>query len=290
VDAAAMAGTRVVHVSTMAVYAQPESGVFDETAPAAPAGDSYSDLKRAGERAALEAGARRNVHVTIVQPTVIYGPNAGVYGRDILEEMHSHRLVLVNGGTGICNAVYVDDVVTALLEAATRDIPPLQRFLISGAEYPTWQEFFAGFEEMLGSVRTVSLPEADALRLWRSTSRRPWLAADSVRLLREDRTIRRRILSTREGALVRRVARRVLPEDLRERWRSPSIGHRPSVELPIAVVRPWVVRMMAREARARIDKARAMLGYEPAVSLTEGMRITGDWARWAGLAPASLAS
>ena len=81
-----------------------------------------------------------------------------------------------------------------------------------------------------------------------------------------------------------------LPEDLRERWRSPSIGHRPSVELPIAVVRPWVVRMMAREARARIDKARAMLGYEPAVSLTEGMRITGDWARWAGLAPASLAS
>jgi len=283
VDAAAAVGARVVHVSTMAVYDRPQEGEFDEQFPAAPAGDLYTDTKQAGERAALEAGARVGVHVTVVQPTVIYGPNAGVYGRDILEEMRTHRVLLVDGGRGVCNAVYIDDAVSGLLLAATSNTGGGDRFLISGPEHPTWQQFLGCFEEMIGATRTVAMPEADALTLWEQSRRRPWLLSECGRILRGDAAVRRRVLATREGAIARDLVRRILPEETRHRLRTATATDQPS-ELPIAAVRPWVVRNMARRARARISRARSVLGYAPVFSLVDGMRLTRDWANWAGLA------
>ncbi len=286
VEAAAAAGARVVHVSTMAVYDRPSDGDFDERSPAVPPGDAYADNKLAGERAALEAGSRLGAPVTVVQPTAIYGPHAGVYGVEILEAMQTNRLILVDGGVGICNAVYVDDAVTGLLLAATTDAAIGERLLISGSEHPTWREVFGHFEQMLGSPRTVSLSAADALDLWRKSSRRPWLVPEWVKVVREDAAVRRRLLATREGAIVRNVANRVVSPEARARFRTPaSEPASTGGDLPVGPERPWVIQNMARRARARIHRARALIGYSPAFSLEEGMRLTGEWARWAGLAP-----
>jgi nucleoside-diphosphate-sugar epimerase len=285
VEAAAAVGARVVHVSTMAVYDRPADGTFDETSPDAPGGDLYTDTKLAGERAALQAGVRHGVSVAVVQPTAIYGPHASVYGSEILEEMQTHRLILVNGGTGICNAVYIDDAVTGLLLAATTQSAGGQRFLISGPEYPTWRDFFAGFERLLGGSRTVALSTAEALEMWRQSRERPWLLPEALRVMREQVPLRRRLLATREGAAVREVAQRVLPDTVRQQIKTPRAPAADATSglLPVSPVRPWVVHNMARKARARIDKARNMLGYDPAFPLHEGMRLTADWALWAGL-------
>jgi nucleoside-diphosphate-sugar epimerase len=285
VEAAAHVGAHVVHVSTMAVYDRPEDGDFDERSPAAPAGDLYVDTKQAGERAALETGAALGVAVTVIQPTVIYGPDAGVYGTDILEEMRTHRVILVDGGRGICNAVYVDDAVTALLLAAGSDAARGERILISGSAHPTWKDFFSHFESMIGETRTAALSTDEALSLWKDASRRPSLASEWVQVLRENVPLRRRLLATREGALVKRAAERMFSEATRVRLRTPAANaSTPPDGLPIAAVRPWVVRNMARRARAKIDKARTLLGYSPVFSLDDGMRLTAAWAHWAGLA------
>ena len=288
VQAAARAGARVIHVSSFAVYDLPADGeVSEQTAPT-PAGDAYADGKLAGERLALETGVRLGVPVTVIQPTVVYGPRATVHASEILEEMQAGPLVLVNGGSGICNAVYVDDVVTALLQAATAQSAVGERILVSGAEHPTWARFFGAFERMLRRPATVSLTEAEALELWRRSRRRPWLLAEGLRLFREDKVLRQRLLGTREGTLARLAAERVTPGLLRsaERWSAeptdpPASGSTPAGQ--IAPTRPWVVRYLAKRARVRIDKARRLLGYEPAFGLDAGMRLTEAWARWAGL-------
>jgi nucleoside-diphosphate-sugar epimerase len=290
VEAAAAARARVVHVSTMAVYNLPEEGEFDESSPPAGAGDLYVDSKRAGERAALAAGARLGVPVTVVQPTVIYGPGADVHGTEIVDEMRSHRIMLIDGGIGICNAVFVDDAVTGLLLAATSERSPGERILISGPGHPTWRDFFGHFENMLGAERTVSMSRTEALALWRHSTKRPWLGREVAGLLRHDVDVRRRILATREGALVRRVITALVPAHRRYALRAGTPrgadarqSGDPIESLPIAPQRPWLIRYMARRARARIDKAATLLGYSPAFPLDTGMQITGDWARWAGL-------
>jgi nucleoside-diphosphate-sugar epimerase len=197
-------------------------------------------------------------------------------------------VILVNGGTGICNAVYVDDVVTALLLAATSDRAPGERFLISGPDHPTWRDFFAAYEGMLGLRRTVSLSEAEALAHWHRSRQRPWLLPEALRVAWQDAALRERLLTTREGAVLRRVARG-LPARFMPVPRHQSAGTdtaRPlESEPPLAPLRPWLVRYLASKPRVSIDKARAYLGYEPVFHLDAGMHLTEQWARWAGLLP-----
>ncbi|MGY1735370.1 NAD-dependent epimerase/dehydratase family protein [Geodermatophilus sp. SYSU D00684] len=289
VEAAARAGARVVHVSSFAVYDLPRDGDVDEHTPDAPPGDVYSDNKLAGERLVLATGARLGVPVTVLQPTVVYGPRGTVHAADVLEEMHTGRLVLVDGGTGTCNAVYVDDVVTALLLAATRDSAAGERILVSGPEHPTWADFFGHFERMLGRSSTVAMSEAEALALWEASRRRPWLVTEALRVLRDERDVRRRLLATREGTLARTVAGRVAPRLVGSgrRWVQDApapgrLGEDSGERAPIPT-RPWVVGYLAKRARVRTGKAESLLGYRPVFGLAEGMRLTEAWARWADL-------
>jgi len=48
-------------------------------------------------------------------------------------------------------------------------------------------------------------------------------------------------------------------------------------------IRRESIRYLARKGTYSIDKARALLGYEPAVDVAEGMRRTEDWLRGQGL-------
>ena len=287
VDAARHSGARVVHVSTMAVYERPRKGFFDESTADAAKGNYYSDAKLEGERLALARGAQHGVPVVVIQPSIVYGPNA-VNAFEMVSELLTSRVVLVNGGTGICNVVYVDDAVTALLLAATNDRAPGERFLISGPEYPTWAEFVGAFEQMLGVHRTVSLSEREALLLWRRSRRGTWLVPEALRALKNDPRLRERLLATREVVAARRIAGRVLPPAVKAAVRAASHAKEHSVgdgELPIGAVRPWVVANMARQARVSTEKARRILGYTPVFTLKRGMELTELWVRWAGLIP-----
>jgi nucleoside-diphosphate-sugar epimerase len=213
----------------------------------------------------------------------VYGPEAGVYGSELLAELRSSRPILVNGGEGICNAVYIDDVVSALVLAAENEAAWGERFLVSGPDYPTWAQFFGCFERMLGVQRTVTLSEREALALWHQSQRRPWLLEEAWRAFLADGHLRRRLLGTKEGAVLHRVVDRLAPSLAQKAQITPAGPTGGNGEPPIAVARPWVIRNTARKARVRIDKARDTLGYVPDFELGRGMRLTEQWARYAGL-------
>src|SRR5581483_264428 len=121
-DAAArLSPRRVVYLSTAAVYGSPPDGPFDESAPRAPAkGDFYAESKTEAERRAMQAAAR-GVPVTVIQPTVVYGPFSTIWTTLPLNNLKRHREILIDGGIGSCNSVYIDDLVTAMLLASVTD-------------------------------------------------------------------------------------------------------------------------------------------------------------------------
>jgi hypothetical protein len=141
---------------------------------------------------------------------------------------------------------------------------------------------------MLGVQRMVSMSEREARELWQQSQRRGWLLPEMLRVVRQDKTARRWLLATREGHPVCLAVERLLPRFVthaRSALRSakPPPGGPPNDESAPAPLRPWVLHYLAKRSQVLIDKAREFLGYRPVLGLEDGMRLTEQWARWAGL-------
>ena len=285
-EAAAAGGARVVLLSTVLVYGITPDGPLDERAPRRRTGDLYADAKLRAERIAAELS--RRVEVTTLEPTAVYGPWAGVYGYSVLNALRDRPVLLVDGGRGICNLVYVDDLVSAMLAAATSREAVGERLLITGPDHVTWKGFYERFAEMLGVAdRLIEMPLSEVVRDWRRSGwRRPSVFGEAARALREGH-LRERLYETREGAAAMRVAQAVLPPNVfREREakaarrrEAPRQDQRPA---PLAL-RPFTARFQATRTYVRTEKARRLLGYDPSFDFRRGSQVMEQWARWAGL-------
>jgi nucleoside-diphosphate-sugar epimerase len=287
-DAAAASGARVVHLSSQMVYGLRAQGEIDEGMPRRRSGRTYADSKLEAEERVMRA-AGQGLPATVLQPTAVYGPDAPVWTVNVLERMRAGRVPLIDGGEGTCNAVYVDDVVSAMLGAATSPAALGQCFLISAAEPVTWREFYGRYEEMLGVPATVPVSaEAATAR----PERAPSLLRELPALLLEEPAVRQRLRRTAEARLLAPLLRPLIRPLWRGRKRStatPDLDRlrrlREAEEPRVHPLAPSDVAFFAARSRVRIDKARDLLGYRPEFDLDAGMELTGAWARWAGLVP-----
>jgi nucleoside-diphosphate-sugar epimerase len=294
-EAAARAGVgRAVHLSTVTVYGRAADGDLTEEAPRRRSGETYADSKRAAERIALGFARRGRLPVAVLQPTAVYGPFGGVWTARVLAALRSGRVILVDGGEGLANHVYVDDLVSAMLLAAVEPAAVGEAFLVSSAEPATWREFYGRFERMLGAPSTVAMTAGEARAHWRRSRRaRPRALGVLLGALREDRALRERLFATPELAALRELASTVLPAArqwtikaaLGEGGAAPGGAERGRAEPPIHPLSPREIAFFQARTRVRIDKARRLLGYRPAWDLDAGMAMTARWARWAELAP-----
>lgn len=283
--------SRIVYASTFSVYGELTTSHLDETAPRRITGDTYGDSKVEAEEVAFRYWRQHRVPVSIVQPTIVYGPFGFSFTVNPLQQLRTGRLPLVNGGSGRCNAVYVDDVVTAMLLAAVRDEAVGEAFLVSGPQPVTWRDFYGSYEHMLGVSATVSMTPDEALaHYYASQPGSTSLVGEALRLL-GDRHVRERLASTREGAWIASGLRAALPRRVRQTLtarvkaaarETPAGGpHEPPAK--IHPVRPARIRLFAAPTAVQIGKASRLLGYEPRFDLQAGMALTREWARWADL-------
>lgn len=284
--AAQAAGVRrIVYLSTLMVYGQTGDGDLDETAPRKRFGNPYSDSKLEAERIALSSA----LPVAVLQPTAVYGPWGGVWTETVLKSLRTGRQILIDGGVGLANHVYVDDLVSAMLLAAVKDEAVGEAFLVSSEEPATWREMFGRFERMLGGEpRTVDMTEAEALGYWKKWQRaQPRLVGEGLRIVKQEQRIRERLERTREGVWLREMASAVLPESWQQKIKGRLASGRgssaPDREAPIHPLPPKMIGFFRARTRVRIDKARRLLGYRPAFDFETGMDLTERWARWANL-------
>lgn len=272
-EAAGRAGVRrVVHLSTVMVYGVPSEPVLRETLPRRATGSTYGDAKLEAEELAFVYHRERGVPVSIIQPTAVYGPFGSAWTKRVLERLRSGLVPLIDGGTGVCNAVYVDDVVDAVVLAANRDQAVGEAFLISG-EPITYRDFYERFAQMLGGRRTVPMSADEAIKRWRARRRHEQLVS---------RRVLHRVENTRRGETVIQLAERA-ELWVAARFRKPP-ADRPGerVHLPD----PVSVALQSQSATVSTEKARQRLGWIPRFDFETGALLTEQWARWANIADA----
>lgn len=292
IEACTRAGVRrFVHISSMAVHGpSPKLDVLTEaTAPIQRWNEAYSDAKAASEAVVVAAGKRGALETVVLRPTIVYGPYS-FFVTPIVQDARAGRISLIDGGRGICNAVYVDDVCEAIMAALERDDAVGAAFLINGDTRMTWGDFITTFAGMVEGEKTLHDHSLDEIAsYWQAKRPR---ARDSVtaairlaaspafhaqlgtippvgKLIRGTKEmVARRITAEQKMMIKSRLQRRstATPADDVSALRMPSEGR-----VVREAYRSWVSNELAR----------TRLGWTPTHSFELGARRTGEWMRFA---------
>ncbi len=166
-DAAVAAGARrFVNISSVRAFSDlgfPDDVTEDH--PVRTDGSPYVDTKVAGEQVVLQAHAAEEIISTIIRPGDVYGPRSRPWTLIPLELIKARRFVLPAMGRGIFSPVYIDDLVTGIVLAATRTEGEGQTFTLTGGVGVECREFFGHYVRMVGQRGPVLLPTPAAIAL-----------------------------------------------------------------------------------------------------------------------------
>jgi nucleoside-diphosphate-sugar epimerase len=138
---------RVVHLSSMTVYGT-RSGEVVESDALRPDLGAYG-----AAQVAAESLAARYPRSVILRPGCEYGPACPQWSERIAQLLYAHRLGdLGAAGDGVCNLLFVDDLVEAILKSLT--VPGIDGacFNLAMRSPPTWNEYLIRFARALGAV------------------------------------------------------------------------------------------------------------------------------------------
>ena len=158
--AAVAAGARVlVHLSSATVFGQVERpDLPDDAPPLLEHWMPYAREKGRAENWLRDRMADRRLAVVVLRPGLIWGPRSPWVVRPAAE-LVGRTAWLAGHGEGICNLMYVDNLVRSI-DAVVADASPVPGFYnVADDETTTWREYYAalaaGLEVDMATIHTV---------------------------------------------------------------------------------------------------------------------------------------
>jgi nucleoside-diphosphate-sugar epimerase len=245
---------RFVYVSTAEVYGAKASGTIDETTPTEHTGRTYGDAKIDAERLCREYH-ERGLSTAIVRPAIVYGPFGRSWTVGTAKRLLSGRWSEFEGyGDGLCNAVYVDDLASAILLAAEQPAASGETFNVNGPEVVTWNEYF---RKLNTAMQLPPLTKKSASQSARRTA-----------LMSRVETVIRSIVSRFEDRLMEIYLRGGKASQVMK-WVKSMFDSTPS--------QGELEDLYSRKAIYADDKAHQLLGYQPKFDLNRGMAMSVLW-------------
>lgn len=244
---------RLIHASSIVVYDAWPTADCVETGPMdRPGGGPYRRAKIEMERRLMAAP----LPAAILQPTIVWGPGSALWTDGFARALLSGGVV-IPVPEGLCNGVFVDDVVQACLRAALLPDLGRERFVISGPEPFPWSALVDGYARILGTRGALREPAAEILK---ALGPKPVDSAEDPAPSSAARAsaLARRLIGHRRFEVLVGLARARL---------APAGPLRPDHHL---------FGEYTGRGLCRIDHARARLGYAPDYDLARGLEATAQ--------------
>ena len=261
--AAEQAGCRrLVYLSSAMVHGQSPPAGADERTPL-PRGQRlpYNLAKRDAEATLFGLAKTGSVEAVVLRPGIVYGPRSQWIG-GLADALLAGHAALVDGGHGLCNGIYVDNLVQAICLAATAEGVAGESFLLGEHALPTWRDV----TERVATAMGLTLAAAPDVGF----AQQPWSVREQIDAWRLSRPVRAGLAALprplREGLAAAWGASGVMPDE-------PASG--PQVDLEMALLHRAQTAPSWRKAQER-------LGYSPVVDPTEAWRRTIAWLAFAG--------
>jgi len=267
--AAAQAGVkRVVYLSSASVHGQNiPTGTTEATPLKADFPIEYNNAKVRAENSFFAAVRKHRLSGYALRPGVVYGPRSR-WIADLANELRAGQAWLYESGGGICNSIYVDNLIHAISCCLTATQGANEAYLVGDAETVTWANFYHLVADDVG-VQHERIHALSQLPEFKKTFRekvenavaQPWVQS----------------LLPAIPFKLKRATKNVLaswnPPAQPDAWSLPSTP-RPHVTHEVAL-------LQQNRWRFPHTKASQMLGYAPPVTFAEGMQRSLGWLRFA---------
>lgn len=263
--AAAAHVPRVIYLSSATVHGQAPAPGTDETSPLHCAHPLlYNNAKVRAERAFFRGCARHRLAGFALRPGVVFGPRSR-WIADAATSLRTGTGAWLNGGRGICNSIYVDNLVEAVHLAALAPDSAGGAYLVGDAETLTWRDFLGPIARHLGLAEsaftnlpvTAFPPERESKVAALTLS--PFYARLGPRV--PDRAKR----------LVKAVLRAWSPPPpAPDAWTLRRATPPPRLTHELALLQQCAWKFPSAHATAR-------LGYRPTVTFAEGLQRSLAW-------------
>ena len=155
----------LIHLSSATVYGQAEHpGLPDDAPPLLDHWMPYAREKGLAENFLRERMADGRLAIVVLRPGLIWGPRSPWVLRPA-GELVSGTAYLVEGGAGVCNLMYVDNLVRSIDAVAVHAAPLPGFYNVADDGTTTWREYYAALAAGLGvDMATVDRVRGDRFR------------------------------------------------------------------------------------------------------------------------------
>jgi nucleoside-diphosphate-sugar epimerase len=282
--AAASAGVRrLVYLSSAVVHGfDPPVGTQDDSPLVLKQPFEYNVSKAMAEKLLRRLRVDGAVEVVTIRPSIVFGPRSVAWTAQIALDLLNGNAYLIDGGSGVCNTIYIDNLVEGMWLAAMSDRSPNQDFLIGDGERITWGDLYNAVAKAVGvEFSTVSsVANEDVSRIFKEQ-----------RQAQRRATLGRFVWAVRESLPFKAKATliRSLPPNLKNTLKqvsAPFLKNKGSAMLgndkrPFPALDLEIVNLQQCRYVLPINKAKEMIGYVPSVSFSEGCRRTAEWLQFA---------
>ena len=258
----------VVQTSSVVVHGETVPEDLNADSPLISYNEPYAKSKYESEKRFWELLDEYGLQGSIVRPTYVWGPYSMWYTIYPVMQMRKGEFVWADNGNGVCNAVYVGNVVDMCLLCCTNPKADHQAFIATDDERLTWKEFYSHYMDVLGMTpeQFASVPLKDGLvRKWRKAAKSS-LTKQMKYLMDKYKSMAK--TSPKLAKLRYKAPRKVLRLTLKQIMkRLPEMS-------------PVSMAIYSQKTMIDVRKNRELLGFTPRYTVEKGMKITCDWLRW----------
>lgn len=242
---------RFIYLSSAVVHGQaPEPGTNEDSPLNTNQPFAYNNAKIQAERELLHLRKKGEVEVVLLRPGIVVGPHSG-WITGFADAILAGTACLYDGGKGICNSIYIDNLVHAINLAMTAPNADGQAFLVGDQEEITWADLYQPVAHTFG-VEISQIPNAPLPNFQYN-----W---------------KKQVLESLRNSGAVNTTMNFLPKQ----WQS-VFKRQAKQSLKTSSVAPELALLYQCQYKLPYAKAERILGYKPLVSFTEACDRTTEW-------------
>lgn len=147
-----------VHLSSALVYGFHYPDQITEEGSLQGENNPFCQTKIESEAAVLKLNDPPNFGVIVIRAGDIYGPEADTWVIRPIQLMQQKVFVLIDGGRGTINHLYVDNLVDGMLLALEQDSYG-EVFNLTDGTQTSWKDYYLRLAEISGMPKPISMPK-----------------------------------------------------------------------------------------------------------------------------------